>query len=259
MPDLFLLHALLAGIGVALMAGPLGCFIAWRQLTYFGDAVAHAALLGVVLALLLNADANAGILAVAAAITLAVFWLQREKRLHSNTILGVCAHGALALGLVLLSLSTSITLDVNGLLFGDILAVSMRDIALIWGMAALVLGMIIISWKPLMRLTLHADIAAVEGTPVHALEFRLMLAIALAVAVSIKLVGMLLITSLLIIPAASARYFSRTPTQMALVSCLTGIIAVAGGLAASLTWDTPAGPSIILAGLGIFVVARVVR
>ncbi len=257
MSDPFLLNALLAGIGIALMAGPLGCFVAWKRLAYFGDSIAHAALLGVVLALLVQADLMLGIASVAVAVTFAVIWLERGKRLASDTLLGLFAHGALALGLVLIALSPSIVIDVNGLLFGDILAVGMADLALIYAMAAAAGLFLLLQWKNLLRLVLHGDIAQVEGVPVERLRLVLMLVIALGVAVSIKLVGILLITSLLIIPAAAARYFSTTPTRMAVVASLIGTISVCGGLYASLLFDTPSGPSIILAALGIFVGAYV--
>lgn len=251
----FILKAMIAGFGIALMTGPLGCFIAWQRLAYFGDTIAHAALLGVVLALIAQLDVSTGIIAVSLLLTFVIIRLQKEKRLASDTLLGIASHGALALGLVLLSLSKSVAIDVNGLLFGDILAVSNRDIGLIYALAAAVIVILIKSWGGLMRLTLHADIARVEGVRVERLRAVLMLVIALAVAASIKAVGILLVTSLLIIPAASMRYFSRTPTQMAVLAVLAGMVAVSGGLYASLTFDTPSGPSIILAALAIFVAA----
>lgn len=258
MVDIFLIKAVIAGIGVAMMTGPLGCFIAWQRLAYFGDTIAHAALLGVVLALLAGANIDVGIIAVASAITLGVVWLEREKRLASDTLLGMFAHGALALGLVLISLSHSITIDVGGLLFGDILAVSVYDIILIYIMGAATAGILFYYWRDLMRMVLHADIAEVEGVDTRRLRLVLMLVIALAVAVSIKIIGMLLITSLLIIPAAAARSFAATPTQMAILASVAGVLAVSGGLYASLQFDTPSGPSIILTALLIFVGAHLV-
>ncbi|MDE3015863.1 MAG: metal ABC transporter permease [Pseudomonadota bacterium] len=255
--DPFIVNALLAGIGVALVTGPLGCFVAWQRLAYFGDSIAHAALLGVVLALLTHMDLSVGIIAVAVAVTLGVVWLEREKRLASDTLLGMFAHGALALALVLIALSPSITIDVNGLLFGDILAVSRQDITLIFAMAIVTGLLLALSWRDLLRLTVHADIARVEGVKVDRLRLLLMLTIALSVAVSIKIIGILLIVSLLIIPAAAARYFAKTPTQMAILASLAGMLAVCGGLAASLQFDTPSGPSIILAALAAFAVARI--
>lgn len=255
--DPFLLKALLAGIGVALMCGPLGCFVAWRRMAYFGDTIAHAALLGVVAALLLQWDMEYGILGVSLLLAALIAYLERRPELASDTLLGVASHGALALGLVLLSLSPSAVLDVNALLFGDILAVSRGDLERIYACAAAVLAVLAYFWRNLLRLTISTDIAAVEGVNVRRLRLLLMLTVAAAVAVSIKVVGILLITSLLIIPAAAARYFARTPTQMAFLSTAAGIAAVALGLYASLRLDTPSGPTIILAALGLFFVAAI--
>lgn len=259
MTDPFLLRALAAGMGVALMTGPLGCFIAWQRLTYFGDTIAHAALLGVVLALLGGLPPFLGIAAVAAAVSLAVFHLEKSRAHAFDTLLGMAAHGALALGLVLISLSRRVTVDVNALLFGDILAVGEADIAWIYVMAFGCVGLLIGCWRPLMRLTLHPDIARVENVPVDRLRLCLMLAIALSVAASVKVVGLLLITSLLIVPAAAARCVSTTPTQMAIRASLAGMLSVGAGLWASMRWDTPSGPSIILAAIGVFALARCFR
>ena len=209
-------------------------------------------MLGIVLALGFNLDLSLGILFVATSIALSVYMLEKEKRFASDTLLGIFAHGALALGLVILSLMPSVGIDISGLLFGDILAVNAQDIRIIY-ICAMVIGLLLaLQWKNLMRLVVHADIAAVEGIRVERLRLVLMLAIAAAVAVSIKIVGILLITSMLIIPAASMRYFARNPTQMAIFSIVAGIASVVGGLYASLLWDTPSGPSIILAALAIF-------
>ncbi len=253
--DPFILKALLAGIGVALMCGPLGCFVAWQRMAYFGDTIAHAALLGVVAALLLDWNPEYGIMLVSLLLAVLVARLERQKQLASDTLLGIAAHGALALGLVLLALSKTITLDINGLLFGDILAVSDSDIALIYMVTAAVLFIIATLWKKFLRMTIHADIAEVEGIDVRGLRLVLMLVVAAAVAVSIKIVGILLITSLLIIPAATARTFSTTPTQMACRAAVAGVIAVTLGLYGSLQFDTPSGPSIILAALAIFLLS----
>lgn len=256
MLDPFILKALLAGLGIALMAGPLGCFVAWQRMAYFGDTVAHSALLGVVLALLFNIAPAIGIMAIAMLLAMIVARLHGGgKYLAFDTLLGIAAHGALALGLVILSLSRSIALDINGLLFGDILAVSNEDIMLVFVMAALGGSALISQWRPLLKFIIHPDIAQVEGVNVARMRLLLMLLIAASVAVSIKIVGMLLITSLLIIPAAAVRFFSRTPTQMALAAIAAGMVSVCGGLYASLTWDTPTGPSIILAALALFLVA----
>jgi zinc transport system permease protein len=257
MPEPFVLKALIAGIGVALMTGPLGCFVAWKRMAYFGDTIAHAALLGVASALLLQTNTQIGIIVVAAGITLLLFLIERRKQLAADTVLGLFAHGSLAIALVLIALSKSIVVDINGFLFGDILAVDNNDIMLIYGMAVVILGAIMHQWKNLIRMVIHADIAQVEGIKTERLKLLLMLAVALTVAVSIKIVGALLITSLLIIPAASMRYFASNPTQMAIGASIIGVLAVVVGLCISLRFDTPSGASVILAALALFVLAYV--
>lgn len=249
----FIIHALIAGLGVAAMSGMLGCFIVWQRLAYFGDTIAHAALLGVVLGLLLNIPLELSIIIVSLAIALGIAWMQHHRHFAVDTLLGIAAHGALALGLVLLALSREITVDINHYLFGDILAASSQDAARIWHCALLVLMVLGLRWRNLLRMALHPDIAQVEGVPVRRMRLLLMLTIALVVAVSIKAVGMLLVTSLLIVPAACARYLSRTPTQMAILATLAGMLAVTGGLATSLAVDTPTGPTIILVAMALFI------
>jgi len=249
--DTLLLQSLAAGLGVALMCGTLGCFVSWLRLSYFGDTIGHAALLGVALGLLLDIAPGSAVIAVSLLLAAALAFLQRERSLSADTMLGVLAHGSLALGLVLLAVM-QVTVDVQAYLFGDILAASEGDTAVIYAVAALVLALLAYHWRGLMMMVLSADVASVEGVNVPRLRLLLALAIALVVAVSIKLVGMLLVTSLLIIPAASARPFARTPAAMAVLATLAAALAVAGGLSASFAWDLPAGPAIILAALALF-------
>lgn len=251
----FLWNALLGGFGMALMCGPLGCFTIWLRLSYFGDAIAHAALLGVSIALLLAVDFTLGVLLSSLLIALLLTWLERDRRLASDALIGILAHGALAGGLVLLSLSGRVV-DVNAILFGDILALTPRHLTLIFLAAGVVCGLLAAFWRPLILLVVNADIAQVEGVPVARLRAMLVLLMALAVAVSIQAVGMLLVTSLLIIPAAAARAMSRAPHTMAALSVPVGMGGVMGGLLASYRFDAPSGPSIILALVALFALSR---
>lgn len=247
MLEAFFIRAVIAGIGVALVAGPLGCFIVWRRMAYFGDAMAHSALLGVALGFLLDIAPAVGIIAVAGLIALLLVALQRHGALAVDTLLGIFAHGALSMGLVVFGLMAWLRLDLMAYLFGDILAVTWGEIAWIYGGGFGVLAVLALIWRPLLAATVHADLAQAEGVPVVAVQTAFMLLIALIIALAIKLVGVLLITSLLIIPAAAARRFARTPEQMALGASLIGSTAVVAGLLASLRWDTASGPSIVVA------------
>lgn len=252
MLDDFFLRALLAGIGVALTAGPLGCFVVWRRMAYFGDTMAHAGLLGVALSFVLQIAPAIGVFAVAAAIAAVLLLLDRRRGLSTDALLGLLAHGTLAVGLVLVALLTWVRIDLTALLFGDVLAVGVSDVVLIWGGGAVVLAGLAWVWRPLLADTVHPDLAAAEGMHPERARAVLMLLMALVIAVAMKVVGVLLITALLIIPAAAARRLAATPEAMAVAASITGVLAVVLGLFASLQWDTPSGPSIVVAAVVLF-------
>lgn len=255
MIDDFLWRALLGGIGVALVAGPLGSFVVWRRMAYFGDSLAHSALLGVALGFLLGTDLQIGVIATCVALALILVALQQQRRLATDTLLGILSHSALSLGLVAVSFAQTLRIDLMGYLFGDILAVGLTDLAWIYGGGAAALAVLAAIWRPLLALTVHEELARAEGVPVTAIRLVFMLAIAVTIAIAMKIIGVLLITSLLIIPAATARRFARTPEQMAALASLTGCLAVVGGLAASLRFDTPSGPSVVVAAAALFLLS----
>ncbi len=255
MLDDFITRALLGGLGVALVAGPLGAFVVWRRLSYFGDTLAHAALLGVALGVLLEINSNIAIVVVCTLLALVLVLLQKQQKLASDTLLGILSHSTLALGLVVLAFMEGLRIDLMGYLFGDILAVSATDLGWIYGGGAAVLLLLGAIWRPLLAATVHEELARAEGVPVDAVRLAFMVMMALVIAVAMKVVGILLITSLLIIPAAVARQFARNPEQMALLAALFGALAVSGGLYGSLTWDLPAGPAIALCAALLFFLA----
>ena len=254
MLDDFLIRAALAGLGVALAAAPLGCFVVWRRMAYFGDATSHAALLGVALALAVDLPVMGGVLVVALAMALVVAGLS-ERQVSTDALLGVLAHAGLALGLVAVSLVPGQRVDLSAYLFGDILAVSRMDLGVIWGGAALVTGLLVWRWQALLTATLNPDLATASGGDPRREKLVLTLALAVMVAVAIKVVGALLIAAMLIIPAAAARPFARTPEGMAIWAVVLGAVAVLGGLALSYALDTPAGPSVVSVAAGLFALA----
>lgn len=255
MLDDFFIRAMIAGIGVALIAGPLGCFIVWRRLAYFGDTLSHAALLGVALAFLFEVNITLAVFAVSACVSLALLLLQRHATLSSDSLLGLLAHSSLALGLVALAFMTWIRIDLMGFLFGDILAVSKLDIAIIWLGGLVVLGILAAIWRPLFAATVNRELAEAEGMRPERANIIFMLLMAAVIAISMKIVGVLLITAMLIIPAATARRFCSGPEQMALWAAVIGAASIVSGLFGSLEWDTPAGPSIVVAALAFFVLS----
>ncbi|CZT35448.1 iron chelate uptake ABC transporter family permease subunit [Rhizobium sp. 9140] len=255
MLDDFFIRALIAGVGLAMTVGPLGCFVVWRRMAYFGDTMAHSALLGVALSLLLDLNLMVSVFIVAAMVSLLLLALQKRGGLSTDALLGILSHSSLSIGLVIVAFMTWVRIDLVGFLFGDILAVSEADIDIVWGGGILVLMALVMLWRPLLAATVNPEIAEAEGLHPERSRLFFMLLMALVIAIAMKIVGILLITSLLIIPAATARRFSASPEIMAVFASLIGAVAVVGGLFGSLHFDTPSGPSIVVAAVVIFVLS----
>lgn len=253
--DDFFLRAILAGVGLALTTGPLGCFIIWRRMAYFGDTISHSALLGVALSLLFQLNLTLSVFAVAALVSILLLFLQRRQALSADALLGILSHATLAIGLVIVAFMSWVRIDLIAFLFGDILAVSRSDVAMIWGGGILVLAAIAWLWRPLLASTVNPELAEAEGLNPERAKLFFMLLMAVVIAIAMKIVGILLITALLIIPAATARRFAATPEMMAVFASLVGAVAVVGGLFGSLHYDTPSGPSIVVAALGLFIIS----
>lgn len=249
--DGFVLRALLAGFLVAAAVGPLGCFVVWRRLAYFGDATAHAAILGVALALAFDLSIFVGTLALALAMAAIVAALA-GRGWAMDTTLGVLAHSALAMGLVAVSFLPGARVDLSVFLFGDILTVTAGDLWVMAGGAALVVGLLIWRWEALLTATISEDLARSLGMDPARERLVLTLTLALTVAVGLKVVGALLIAALLIVPSATARVYARSPEAMALVAVAIAALAVLAGVMASMRFDTPTGPSIVTAGAAFF-------
>lgn len=251
MLDDFMTRATLAGVGVAFAAAPLGCFVVWRRMAYFGDATAHAAILGIALALALQISVFAGATIVALIMALAVTHLA-GRGYAMDTLLGVLAHSSLAFGLVAVSFLSGVRIDLMAYLFGDILAVSRTDLMVIWAGAALVVALIVWRWSALLTSTLNEELAYASGLDPKREQLILTLSLAITVAVAIKVVGVLLIAAMLIIPAAAARGLARTPEAMAGIAAGIGAISAVAGLRGAYIFDTPAGPSIVCVAALLF-------
>ncbi len=252
----FFWRAMLAGIGVALVAGPLGCFVVWRKMAYFGDTMAHSALLGVALGLLFGVAPMIGVFAVGLVVALLLSGFLQKPFLSGDTLLGTLSHASLALGVLLISLMTWLRVDLLGYLFGDILSVTRTDLLWIYAVGGITLILLAWLWRPLLAITVDRELAGAEGMNVISCELTLMLVIAAVIALAMKVVGILLITSLLIIPAAAARRLCRTPEQMAAAAAIIGVLSVALGLSASFHFDTPSGPSIVTAAVFLFMLGQ---
>lgn len=254
MPE-FLLISLAAGCGVALVAGPLGCFAVWRRMAYFGDTLAHSALTGVAFGLILSVNLNLAVTLLCLVLALLLVILQQNRTIATDTLLGILSHSMLALGLVVVSLFGNGQVDLYAYLFGDLLAATYSDLATIYLTAAIILPLLVWCWRPLLAITVNEELARIEGVPVTLVRTLLMLLMALVIAVAMKVVGVLLITALLILPAATSRRLVHTPEQMAVCASLLGMLAIGGGLATSWFYDTPAGPSAVLTASLCFVLS----
>ncbi|MDG6778495.1 metal ABC transporter permease [Thiomicrorhabdus sp. zzn3] len=252
-PD-FLLFALLGGLGIALIAAPLGVFMVWQRQSYFGATLAHSALLGVSFGLFLQMDLTLSVILVSLLIALGIHQMQQRTQLSSDTLLGILAHSSLALGLALLSLQNAVQIDIMGYLFGDILSVTGSDLILIAIVGLLTLLFYLKHWQDLLNITLNPELAQIEGIRVKSVQLNYVLLLALMIALSMKIVGVLLVTSLLIIPAATARRLAHSPEGMLGFSLLLGGLSVISGLAASMAWDIPTGPAIVLMATAIFLI-----
>ena len=253
--DDFFIRAIFAGIGIAFVTGPLGCFVVWRRLSYFGDTLAHSALLGVTIAYSLDFNIAVSIFFISSAIALILIQLQRKTNLPSDALLGLLAHSSLAVGLVVIGFLTFIRFDIMGLLFGDILAVNKKDLFIIWFGGALILIVLKLIWKPLFASTVNYELAEAEGLNPDKAKAIFTVLLAALIAISIKLVGVLLITWMLIIPTAMARNLSYNPKKMVVFSIIGGLLSVFIGLFSSLEFNTPSGPSIIAAALILFIIS----
>lgn len=252
-----LLPALLIGLLLAAIAGPLGCFVVWGRLAYFGDTLAHSALLGIALGFLFQLNLTVGVILVTSVLALALTVLQGQRFIASDTLLGIMAHGTLALGLVLVSLMDHVRVDLMGLLFGDLLATTFTDVVWVAVLAVLIGAALRWIWIPLLNIAVNQELAQAEGVRVGWIRLLFMLLLASTVAIGMKVVGALLITAMLIIPAAAARKLSQTPEQMALLASLIGTGSVVCGLLLSWLADTPAGPSIVLSSTAAFLLTFV--
>ncbi|MBT6134196.1 MAG: iron chelate uptake ABC transporter family permease subunit [Kordiimonadaceae bacterium] len=256
MIDTFIINALIGGALVAAIAGPLGCFMVWRKMAYFGDTIAHSALMGVALGIAFDSENLIIMIATCSSVALMLLFLQRDKRFSSDTLLGILAHSSLSIGMIVISMMDHFRTDMMYYLVGDILAISTADIYTITVVVVLSAISLFFIWRPLLSLTVHEGLAQIEGVRVNLIKIVYMLLIASLVAVALKVIGVLLITALMIIPAAAARTVSNTPLQMIIFAAICGILSVVGGIFSSSQWDVPTGPAIVLSATVLFLCGR---
>ena len=242
----FIYRALLASFGVSVIAGSLGCFVIWKRLSYFSDSISHSALLGVALGLATGLGINFGLVLVGALFSILIVILQQKDFWSSDAVLGIFSHVSLSLGIVVLGFIGDQNTDYFSYLFGDILSITTSDIYWIFFVMFIVIFLLVVNWKKLLLLTLNEELAKAEGINKIFYELLFMLLIALAVSVSVQIVGVLLITSLLIIPPAIARLFSSSPVRMIISSIIVSVVSVLLGLYISMVFDVATGPAIVI-------------
>ncbi|MDA9807692.1 metal ABC transporter permease [Alphaproteobacteria bacterium] len=251
MSDPFIIRAVLAGIAVALISGLVGCFVVWRRMSYYGESIAHSSLLGVGLGILLGTGINFGVIIICLLFGILFLWLQQSKILSTDTLLGVLAHLALSIGIIVISLNR-IKIDIEAFLFGDILTVSSSDLWIMYLGVGITILLILINWSSLLLVTIDEDLARAEGINPIYINLLLTIVLTIVVAVSLQIIGLLLITAMLIIPAATSRRLANSPGQMALIATLVGIISVISGIFLSVELDAPSGPSIVVISAILF-------
>ncbi len=250
-----LFPAWLTGILLSLITAPLGAFVVWRKMAYFGDTLSHSALLGVALGIFLQINPYVAILILTLLLAIMMVWLEENTAFSADTLLGIIAHSCLSLGVVTVGLLQNVRVDLMAYLFGDLLAIGYQDLYFIGIGVMVVLSALLYFWKPLLSTTVSPELAQVEGVNIRKMRFILMILTALTIALSMKFVGALIITSLLIIPAATARRFAKTPESMVIIAVFLSMTAISLGLLLSAFYDTAAGPSVVIASAFLFVIS----
>jgi len=248
----FVQYALLAGLSLALVAGPLGSLIVWRRMSYFGDTLAHSALLGIAIGLITDSNPQLSIVLSCLVFAFILTFLDRNPTIATDTLLGILAHSTLAIGIVVLGFTGEVRINLEAYLFGEFLTIDTEDLGWILAISVFVGVLLYRFWNELLSITVNADLAEIEGVNVKRLNLILVLLIALTIAVSMKIVGVLLITSLLIIPPAAARQLASTPEQMALTASAIGCLSIVLGLGGAFYLNTPAGPSVVVVATAAF-------
>lgn len=256
LPDDFVLRALIAGIMIALVAAPLGCFIVWRRMAYFGATIAHSGLLGAALGIFLAINPTIGVVIISLAVAALLLWLEQRTDLPSDTLMGFLAHTTLAAGLIIASTMEGQRFDLMGYLFGNIFSIEDHELSWIGGGGLLVLALIYRLWRPLLSISIHEELASAEGVSAERTKFIFIFLLAFTVAIAMKVIGILLIVSFLIMPPSIARSFSSTPENMLFWTAITATLSVATGLALAYNLDTPGGPTIVIVMAAFLVLSQ---
>ena len=248
----FIQRALLASIIVGILCPFVGNFVVLRKMSFFSDAISHSAFAGLAAGILLGIDLSLSSIAVAILISLLIAFLSEKTTLSHDTIIGIAFSGAIATGMLIIGRLKGYRADIFTFLFGDILAITKTDILLIFVISIFTITILLAFLKPFLQITFNRDLAKVEGINVRFFEYLLFFIIAIVVTVSLKIIGIILVTSLLIVPAAAAKNIASSLKQLFSLSCIFGVVSGIIGLTGSVYLNTASGPTIVLVSIVIF-------
>jgi zinc transport system permease protein len=254
--DSFLINAIIGGLIIASISGLLGSFVLWKNMAYFGDALSHTALLGITIGILFHLNLTIAVTLVA--IIFAIIFSQNATRYSNDTMLGVISYSALSIAIIINSYK-KIKMDLISYLFGDILAINHQDLIYLIICTVIISIWIYRNWSELVMLSICEEYLHASGGNVRKIKLGFALILALFIATSFKIVGILLITAMLIIPAASALAISRSPAQMVRTAMLIGSLSCVLGITGAFYFDTPTGPSIVVSSLTFFMLTNIFR
>ncbi len=256
----FMQRALIAGTLMGLTLSLLGVFVVLRKSAFFGDAVAHFAFAGIAVGFLLAVNPLLAAVVVSLILALGMGYIQSQAPRQSlDTIIGIFFSGAAALGIFIIGLLEGYRVDLFQFLFGDIIAVSRVDMVVAAAITIVVIGLLLAIWRELFKVTFNREIAFISGVRVSLLDYVFLGLLAAVTAMSIKIVGIILVPALLVIPAATAKNISQNFRQMVFYSGLFGVLSVIGGLVGSFYLNTASGATIVLLSILFFVLTLVMR
>ena len=255
----FMQRALIASVMVGILCPFVGNFVVLRRMSFFSDAISHAAFAGIAAGILLGIDLSLSSLAVAIIIAFVVAFLSEKTALSHDTIIGIAFSGAIAIGMLIIGMLEGYRTDVFTFLFGDILSITRKDLLLIFIIGTLTIITLLTFLKPFLQITFNRELAKVEGINVRFFEYLLFSIIAIVVTISLKIIGIILVTSLLIIPAAAAKNLASSMKRLFILSCFFGVISGIVGLAGSVYLNTASGPTIVLISIALFFLTMLKR
>ncbi len=248
----FMVRALLAAIMVGVLCPVVGAYMVLKGLSFFGDALAHAILPGVVITFLIGWPLAIGALLAALLAALLIGVISQRSNLQEDTAIGIVFAGAFALGVALLSTVSSFAVDLTHILFGDVLGVSSTDLWVILALGSVVIGVIVLFYKEFLVLTFDPVLALVLRLPATALRYLLLGLIALTVVTSLQTVGIALVLAMLVTPAATARLLTHRLLTMMAVGAVLGVAANVIGLYISYYLNIASGPTMVLVATAFF-------